>query len=136
MSSPLNREIICIVDDDEVYQFTASRSIKSSSVVKQVLIFGDGEKAYDYLTENLNNREQLPDVIFLDINMPYMDGWEFIDHFAKLKPNLAKPITVYMVSSSVVPDDVDRAKAISEITDYLIKPIDKDTFLKIIEGRA
>lgn len=134
MSSPLNREIICIVDDDEVYQFTASRSIKSSSVVKQVLIFGDGEKAYDYLTENLNNREQLPDVIFLDINMPYMDGWEFIDHFAKLKPNLAKPITVYMVSSSVVPDDVDRAKAISEITDYLIKPIDKDTFLKIIEG--
>lgn len=130
-----SREIICIIDDDEVYQYTATKSIKTSSVVKRVLVFNDGEEAFNYLNDNLGVREKLPDIIFLDINMPYMDGWEFMEQFVKIKPNLSKPITVYMISSSVVPDDIAKAKSISDISDYIIKPITQQMFREILDTK-
>lgn len=128
------REIICIIDDDKVYQYTATKSIQSTDVVKRILVFDDGEKAYQYLTENFSTRENLPDIIFLDINMPYMDGWEFMEEFVKLKPKLTKKITIYMVSSSIQEEDINRAKSLEEISDYIIKPIAPDTFIELIEG--
>ncbi|GGH74423.1 MAG: response regulator [Bacteroidetes bacterium] len=131
-----SKEIICIIDDDEVYQYTATKSIKSSSVVKRVLVFGDGEEAFNYLNENLGVREKLPDIIFLDINMPYMDGWEFMEQFVKIKPKLSKPITVYMISSSVVPDDIEKANSISDISDYIIKPITQQMFREILDTKS
>lgn len=129
----LKKEIICIVDDDQVYQYTATKSIKSNDAVKRILVFNDGEEAYTYLLENLSIRENLPDIIFLDINMPYMDGWEFMDRFIELKPELNKPITIYMISSSVQEEDIQRAKQISEISDYIIKPISTERFRELLD---
>jgi len=70
-----------------------------------------------------NEDHNLPDVILLDINMPVMDGWEFMHEFAKIKPRTGKKIAVYMVSSSVDLNDIHRAKNISEVSDYLFKPV-------------
>lgn len=130
----MKKEIICIVDDDKVYQFTATRAIKSVAAVKRILVFNDGEEANIFLKDNMKNREILPDIIFLDINMPYMDGWQFMEEFVKLKPSLSKVITIYMVSSSVQPSDVERAKKISDISDYIVKPINKETFQELLNG--
>ena len=77
----------------------------------------------EFLIDNLDNNEELPDVIFLDINMPIMDGFQFMEEYARIKPKLNKKITIYMVSSSVDPVDMERAKNITEISDYIIKPI-------------
>lgn len=85
------------------------------------------------MLDNLHNDKELPDVIFLDIDMPIMDGFEFMEEYVKLKPKLGKKITIYMVSSSVDPVDIDRAKKISEITDYIIKPITQDQLTYIIQ---
>lgn len=131
MSKPF---IICLIDDDDIYQFTFTKGLKSSKVAKRILVFSDGEEAMDFMLDNVSNPEALPDVIFLDINMPVMDGWEFLEEFVELKPKVGKEITIYMVSSSVDPADVDRAKAISDVSDYLIKPVGEDQLSKIIEG--
>lgn len=133
MSQALKKEIICLVDDDQVYQYTATKSIKSSNAVKRVLVFNDGEEAYNYLQENLQVRENLPDIIFLDINMPYMDGWEFMDRFVEVKNNLPKTVTIYMVSSSVQQEDLDRAKKYEDISDYIIKPITTQKFHELLD---
>lgn len=119
----MKTDIISIVDDDKIYQFTMTKTIEATRRFKKILVFSDGEEAFGFLTENQSNPEFLPDIIFLDINMPYMDGWEFLAEFALLKPKLAKKIIVYMVSSSVSELDINRAKEISEVTDYIIKPI-------------
>lgn len=126
--------IICLIDDDDIYQFTFTRGLKSNKVAKKILVFSDGEEARDFMRDNVANTEVLPDVIFLDINMPVMDGWEFLEEFVKLKTKVQKKITIYMVSSSVDPADVERAKAISDVSDYLIKPVGESQLTQIIEN--
>ncbi|PLB17916.1 MAG: Two-component response regulator [Flavobacteriaceae bacterium FS1-H7996/R] len=78
--------------------------------------------------------EALPDVILLDLNMPVMDGWEFLEEFISLKPKLEKKIPIYIVSSSNDPADIMKAKSISEVTDFIIKPVTEAKFVEMIQG--
>ena len=64
--------------------------------------------------------------------MPIMDGWQFLEEYVKLKPRVGKQITIYMVTSSVDPVDVDRAAKFSEISDYLVKPIQPDQIRELV----
>ncbi|GAA4231731.1 response regulator [Postechiella marina] len=125
---------ICIVDDDEIYQFTISKMLKTFNFGDKIISFEDGEEALHYMMDNLNNEKELPDVIFLDINMPIMDGFQFMEEYVKIKPKLSKIVTIYMVSSSVDPVDIERARKIAEISDYIIKPIKPGELKTIIES--
>lgn len=120
---------VCIVDDDSVYQYTMTVTLEQLSKVEKILLFSDGEEALDYLIENIDCQDNLPNVIFLDIDMPIMDGFQFMEEYVKIKPKVGKKITIYMVSSSIDDRDISKAKAISEISDYIIKPI-KSNHLK------
>ncbi|MEZ4970337.1 MAG: response regulator [Flavobacteriaceae bacterium] len=130
MNSSLN---VCIVDDDDIYQFTMIKTLQSLKLTNNIIAFSDGEEALDFMLDNLHNDKELPDVIFLDIDMPIMDGFEFMEEYIKIKPKLGKKITIYMVSSSVDPVDIDRAKKISEITDYIVKPITHNQLTYILQ---
>ena len=130
----MNRNFnFCIVDDDDIYQFTIKKTIESLNLAKKIIAFSDGEEALDFMIENLNNDEELPDVILLDINMPIMDGFQFMEEYIQIKPKLDKKITIYMVSSSVDQTDIDRANRISDVSDYIIKPIKPGKIKSIIE---
>jgi CheY-like chemotaxis protein len=131
MSKPF---ILCFIDDDEVYQYTITRSVNANQLAKKILIFSDGEQAMWFLIDNIANNENLPDIIFLDINMPIMDGWQFLTEYIKLKPRLGKTITIYLITSSVDPADYEQAKKISEISDYIVKPIHPQMLKEIIEN--
>ena len=125
---------ICIVDDDNIYQFTMIKTLKSIPSTDKIIVFSDGERALNFLTENIDKENKLPDVIFLDINMPIMDGFQFMEEYVKIKPNVGKKITIYMVSSSVDPADIQRAKNISDISDYIIKPIKSGELRTLIQN--
>jgi len=117
------KPLICIIDDNKVYQFMLSRIINQNNLAENIITFSDGEEALQYLTDNKANNEKIPDAIFLDANMPIMDGWQFIDAYASIKTQLEKKIVIYMLTSSVDPVDIERASKISEISDYIVKPI-------------
>ena len=129
MKSDLN---ICIVDDDEIYKFTVLKILKSIGFDKNVMVFSDGDQAFSFLLDNLDNKDQLPDVILLDINMPVMDGFQFMEEYVKINPRVGKKITIYMVSSSVDDKDVEKAASINEISDYIIKPIKRGELQNIL----
>ena len=74
----------------------------------------------------------LPDIIFLDINMPITDGWGFLEEFHELKKTLGKDIKIYMVSSSIDPRDHNRAKNIPEVTEYMEKPVSMSKFSELL----
>ena len=86
------------------------------------------------MLDNLDNEPEYPDVIFLDIDMPVMDGFQFMEEFIKIKPRIGKSITIYMVSSSIDPVDIERANNISAISDYIIKPIGLVRLKEIMEN--
>jgi CheY-like chemotaxis protein len=126
---------VCVVDDDAVYQFVIRSQIESYGLARKILVFSDGELAISFLKETMENTEELPDIILLDLNMPIMDGWEFLDEYLMLRPKLGKKINIYVVTSSINQTDIDRAKSISEVTDYIVKPINEqmltDMFAKL-----
>jgi two-component system chemotaxis response regulator CheY len=128
--------IIALIDDDKIFQLTASRTIIATKITDKVLQFENGEDALNFIRENHADASRLPDFVFLDINMPFVDGWMFLDDYAALKPRLAKPMTIYMVSSSIDPRDISRAKRNNDISDYVIKPVTKEKFMELIGNAA
>lgn len=127
-------ETVCIVDDDDIYQFTAKMELQKTNLVNKVIIFSNGLKAIDYIKTEKDNSINLPDVIFLDVNMPVMDGWEFLQEYIVLKATLPKSITIYMVSSSVDSRDVERANEIGAISGYIVKPIGKQRLAELLNN--
>ena len=124
--------LACIIDDDNLYVNLLKKIIKTKNLCKNLLVFNDGKQSIDYfegMLENLNE-DKIPDIIFIDLNMPVMDGWEFIERFTKIENKFKKTITLYIVSSSIDPADINRAKSLSNIKDYLIKP----THIKELEN--
>ena len=117
------RPLLAIVDDDKIFQFTLTRVINYNKQVERIINFSDGEKAIQYLTDNKVTNENIPDIIFLDSNMPILDGWQFIEEYKRIKTEIKKKIVIVMWSSSINPIDTERASKISEISNYLIKPI-------------
>lgn len=124
---------LTIVDDDDIFVFLTTKIIEQTNLVDLIKVFGNGLDAINFLKENKNNVDALPDIILLDLNMPIMNGWQFLEEYNKLNPTIGKKITIYICSSSISPDEITRAKTISEVSDYIIKPITKDKLIDLIK---
>ena len=119
-----------IVDDDEIFTYGFKKLTVIKGLFDEIMNFSNGQEAMDYLLDP-KNRNHLPDVLFVDINMPVMNGWEFNDAFEEIKSQLGKNITLYNISSSVDLEDIKRAKSNPLIADYLLKPIDEQYLAEI-----
>ena len=125
-------ELLALVDDDDTFVFITKRIIEKTNHVKEIKVFGNGLDALNYLKENLNSEYKLPDIIFLDLSMPIMDGWQFLDEFTSLESQKTSKIIIYVCSSSISPHDIMKAKKMSAVSDFIIKPVTKDKFSEII----
>ncbi|PKA04651.1 response regulator [Leptospira ellisii] len=103
---------------------------------KKLRDFQDGEVALQQLQSLSADRDELPDAILLDINMPFMDGWQFLDEFKKIQGNLAKNVKIFMVSSSVDERDIVKANSFPEVRGYLSKPLTQDHIQKLYNDLA
>lgn len=121
-----------MVDDDAIFVAIAKRMIEKIGVVHSFEVLSDGEEAISFLREHTTDPDCIPDLIFLDINMPYMDGWQFLEEYERLVDCLLKKPIIYMVSSSVDDADLRKAKETPYVKDYLIKPVSIESFRKIL----
>lgn len=122
----------CLVDDDDIYRFATSMMLKKSDLVTNIIMFSNGLKAINFLKDEAGNIDSIPDILFLDINMPVMDGWEFLEEYLLIRPTLPKTVVIYLVSSSVDEKDIVKAKSISELSGYLVKPISSENIMEVI----
>lgn len=125
---------LTLVDDDEVFVFLTKKIIQQTNLVELIKVFGNGLDALNFIRENMNQPEALPEIILLDLSMPIMNGWQFLDEFTKINPDIGKKITIYVCSSSISPDDIARAKTITEVSDFIIKPITKEKLVDMIKS--
>ncbi len=124
-------DIACIIDDDPIFVFGTKRIMGIANFCESFMIFRNGKEAYDKLKAIITADEKLPDLILLDLNMPIWDGWQFLDEFIKI-PNV-NPITIYIMTSSVDPEDIEKAKTYDAVSNYLIKPITMAELKKLME---
>ncbi|MBA4300901.1 Response regulator receiver domain-containing protein [Algoriphagus alkaliphilus] len=126
MSSFKIKEVY-LVDDDAIVRMVASKILRNIDFDRTISIFENGQKAMDEICEKVSNNEfedtgeQI--LLLLDINMPVMDAWEFLDEFTKLDPKIKKLFLISIITSSI--DSNDRIKAFSypEVLDYITKPL-------------
>lgn len=123
----------CIIDDDEIHKFTTSFMLKKTNLVNNIILFSNGLEAINFFKDEIINIDNIPEIVFLDVNMPVMDGWEFLEEYQLIKPMLPKTVVIYMISSSVDERDVLKAKSISSLSGFLVKPILSQNILQIIE---
>ncbi|RPI69450.1 MAG: response regulator [Ignavibacteriae bacterium] len=131
----MKKLLVALVDDDRIYQFTTERMLQRLGVEIGFLWFKDGEEALGYIEEHREQPDELPDVLIVDINMPYMDGWQFLDAFRAVRATLSKNIDIYMVSSSNDDRDVKRALTTEGVCDYVEKPITREKLTLILAHR-
>jgi len=127
----MNKKIIWVVDDDKIYQIIIGKIIKKSGAFSDIETFQNGSDAIIALRKSIESHELLPDIILLDINMPIMDGWEFMEEISGMKAQIKKQIAIYIVSSSIAIEDKYRAKTYLDILGYLSKPVTTDDLIKI-----
>ena len=123
---------IFIIDDDLIYTKLLSRLLKIRDICENVVVFRNGKEALDYFTYNVTSEEFLfPELILVDLNMPIMSGWEFLEEFSKIKSNFMKLPPFYIVSSSINPNDIAKAEKIDFVCSYISKPISMEVFERI-----
>ena len=116
-------KLIMLVDEDEIDNIINQKIIESNNFSETVMVFQTGNDALDYLRKHTTNEELLPDLIFLDINMPIMDGFQFLEEFEKLEDPVLEKCKIIMLSSSISPRDIDRAASNKFVKKYLNKPL-------------
>ncbi|RYD87342.1 MAG: response regulator [Sphingobacteriales bacterium] len=130
MSSETKFVTAGIVDDDKIFTYGFKKLTGIKGLFDEILDFSNGQEAIQYLIDPQNS-QHLPDVLFVDINMPVMDGWEFNEAFREIKSQLPKAITLYNISSSIDLQDISRAKKNPLVADYLLKPLDEGYLTEI-----
>ncbi|MCC4213072.1 response regulator [Leeuwenhoekiella parthenopeia] len=126
---------VCIIDDDPIFVFGATRLMKQYDFSESIVVYTNGREALDHLKPLMEskNLDTIPDLIFLDLNMPVLDGWGFLDEFTKIDP--PKIMKVYIVTSSISNFDKQKAKEYAEaVKEYVIKPITPVRLKEIIKN--
>ena len=127
----MTNKLIWLVDDDPIYHIIMKRVINKSGLSSQVTSFQNGKDAIASLKNSINENLDLPDLILLDIEMPVLDGWGFMDEWTNLKQQLPTNIQIYISSSSIAIEDKTKAKNNPDILGYMSKPISIEDLLLI-----
>lgn len=125
---------IAIIDDDDICIFTTKKIIQAKQIADTTIVFKNGEEAYEYFENNVNNNSLLPEIILIDLNMPAMDGWDFITNYNNIQPQIQKKIDVYIQTSSVDPDDIKKYKSTPGILEFIVKPLTVEKLVSIVNA--
>lgn len=114
---------VWIIDDDDLYVFICKKMLNKLGLENDMIeCFPNGKAGLDTI-KNRDDKNMLPSLILLDINMPIMNGWDFLDEIDPYLKKMPEDLTITILSSSVEPFDKAKALSYSEINDYISKPV-------------
>lgn len=123
----------CIIDDDPIFVYGTKKVMKEVDFCSDVIVYNNGQDAINGLRNLVEEKKELPSLIFLDLNMPVMDGWEFLDDFITIPNNNIEKVHVYVISSSIDANDFIRARNYEIVNNYILKPITPEDLVAVLK---
>jgi CheY-like chemotaxis protein len=120
---------ILLVDDDNVHHVVTSMLIKRLPFHLESSKAMDGREAIDQIKADLNNP---PSLVLLDLNMPVMNGWEFLEEMNELIPKMPRQPVICILSSTIAPDDIERSKSYPTVHSFISKPLLKKDMIELL----
>ncbi len=127
---------IMLIDDDEATNYLSKFIIDKKKCCENLSMYSLAEEALEHLSDRIRTNKNLPDVIFLDLNMPRLNGWEFLEKFSELELSHTQvQPTIIVLSTSMNPEDREKADQISLVSKFLQKPLSESTLNEVMSIR-
>lgn len=130
--TPSSKINLLVIDDDDINIFIISKIVEKTGYDVEICAKHNGQLAIDYIKDLLSENQNLPDLVLIDINMPILNGWEFIEAFEAL--DLKANNDMYMLSSSVYENDIEKAKSYKSVKGFISKPLSIDRLKELLEA--
>lgn len=127
-----NKINLLVIDDDDINIFIIKKIVEKTGFDIDMVSKSNGQQAIDYLNEAIATQTQLPHLILIDINMPVMNGWEFVEAYQQL--GITQPVDLYILSSSVYENDIEKTKSYSSVKGFISKPLSIERLTELIKA--
>ena len=119
---------VMLVDDDPALNWISGKIIELGGFADKIIDFTNPLEGLKYLKEQVEQESNLPCVLFLDINMPFMNGWDFLNELKNSIPQIPENTLIYILTSSDFNEDVEKSKSFTELSGYFVKPLAPEYF--------
>lgn len=125
-----NKINLLVIDDDDINIFIIKKIVEKTGYNVNMVSKANGLLAIDYLKATLD-KDDFPHLILIDINMPVLNGWEFLDAYEEL--NITPRVDMYMLSSSVYENDIEKAKTYAKVKGFISKPLSIERLVELFK---
>lgn len=122
---------LLVIDDDDINIFIIKKIVEKTGFDIDMVSKSNGQQAIDYLKNTIENNLPFPNLILIDINMPVMNGWEFIEAYQTL--GVTFPVDLYILSSSVYENDIEKTKSYTSVKGFISKPLSMERLTELIK---
>ena len=123
---------LLVIDDDDINIFIIKKIVEKTGYDINMVAKTNGQLAIDHLTTILENDATFPHLILIDINMPVLNGWEFLEAYDEL--NVKQRVDMYMLSSSVYENDIEKAKTYKKVKGFISKPLSINRLIELFDN--
>ena len=126
---------VLFIDDDKATNYINQFLAQRSNYFENIIVASSAKEGLEYLKEVNENKTLVPEIIFLDINMPAMDGWEFLNTLNQMGTLDKKDLKIYMLTSSSREKDINRSKEYSSVKGFITKPLTNTTLENLMNNK-
>lgn len=125
-----NKINLLVIDDDDINIFIIKKIVEKTGFEINMVAKSNGLQAIDYIKETIAEHKPLPHLVLIDINMPVMNGWEFVEAYQTL--NIEEIVDLYILSSSVYENDIEKTKSYQSVKGFISKPLSIERLKELI----